>query len=343
MVTSASCEGSLRLPDAMVRAITRHAEREADLTAAFLKATGLYGPEPPKLPAANMKNTPNECVGWARRQAEKLGLEFNGTPEGIEAMIRNGHSVDGDLFLDFGVSRNVLSRPGLDALIKTAVDDLNVSHVARPDHPMDGIKLEDALRRHGVTIVFMYLVLSPLRRGKRRDIGELIVATVDYRSSEDRRELAQKVLYAQLHLAKLGFSTGGRSPYGFCRWLVKEDGTPVRQLDEGEYVKSRTLNRINGGVVIFGPQLRSTRVQRLARKSKARRHRLPPGPGEGHLPSPPESCNGSGKEDKSLGNVGRGDRRCTFPNDSTGTGLVWLALSQTLEFTADRFFSLGSE
>jgi hypothetical protein len=36
----------------MVRAITRHAEREADLTAAFLRATGLYQSEPPKLPAA---------------------------------------------------------------------------------------------------------------------------------------------------------------------------------------------------------------------------------------------------------------------------------------------------
>jgi hypothetical protein len=52
MVTSANCEGSLRLPDAMVLAIARHAEREADLTAAFLRATGLYESEPPKLPAA---------------------------------------------------------------------------------------------------------------------------------------------------------------------------------------------------------------------------------------------------------------------------------------------------
>ena len=53
----------------------------------------------------------------------------------------------------------------------------------------------------------------------------------------DRRELAQKVLYAQLHLARLGFSTGGTPPYGFRRWLAKEDGTAVRELVKGERVR----------------------------------------------------------------------------------------------------------
>jgi len=192
------------------------------------------------------ETTPGEYVGWAQRQAEQLELDFDGTPETIEAMIRNGQSAVGDLFLDFGVPGNILSRKGLDALLKTVLDDHDVSHVftprrnrlARPDHPMDGVKLEDALRRKGITLVFMDKTLAPMRRGKRPDIAELIVAAVDYdRSSEDRRELAQKVLYGQLRLAKMGFSTGGRPPFGFRRWLVKEDGTSVRELVEGEYVK----------------------------------------------------------------------------------------------------------
>lgn len=38
----------------------------------------------------------------------------------------------------------------------------------------------------------------------------------------------------------------------------------------------------------------------------------------------------------------RGDWRLTFPNDSTGAGLLRLALSQSLAFSADTFFALGS-
>jgi hypothetical protein len=34
----------------------------------------------------------------------------------------------------------------------------------------------------------------------------------------------------------------------------------------------------------------------------------------------------------------RGDRRWTFPNDDSGTGIFWLAVSQAVPFTADTFF-----
>jgi hypothetical protein len=37
----------------------------------------------------------------------------------------------------------------------------------------------------------------------------------------------------------------------------------------------------------------------------------------------------------------RGDRRWTFPNDLTGTGLFQLAIAQVVDFTADTFFALG--
>src|SRR5262249_32649348 len=69
-------------------------------------------------------------------------------------------------------------------------------------------------------------------------LGELIVSLIDYeKSGKDRRELAEKMIYAQLQLARRGFSTGGRAPYGFRRWLAKDDGTAVRQLADGEYVR----------------------------------------------------------------------------------------------------------
>lgn len=190
--------------------------------------------------------TPGQYVAWAVRTATELSVSFDGTPDAIAAMIREGRSVHGDLFLDYDVKGNILSREGLDAMIKRAVNDRDVTHVliprrdrlARPDDPLDPMQLENALRSQGLTLVFMDRVLLPLEKGKRQDISELIVALVDYdRSGRDRRDLAEKIVYAQIRLAKLGFSTGGRARYGFARWLVKEDGTRVRPLADGERVR----------------------------------------------------------------------------------------------------------
>jgi len=192
------------------------------------------------------ETTSGEYVLWAGRAAAQHGVTFSGTPERIEAMIHSGRSQDGDLFLDYGVTGNQLSRAGLDALIKTALTDSEISHVliprrdrfARPDDPIDGMKLENLLREGGLTLVFMDRVVPPLERGRRRDVGELIVAMLDYNhAGEFRRELAQKMIYAQTALAKGGFSVGGRAPFGLRRWLAREDGLPVRQLIDGEYVK----------------------------------------------------------------------------------------------------------
>ena len=100
------------------------------------------------------ENTPAEYVGWGQREAAKLGLSFDGTPEAIEAMIRDGRPVSGDLFLDYGVQGHILSRDGLDAMMREALGDPEVSHIliprrdrlARPHNPLDGIKLENGLR-----------------------------------------------------------------------------------------------------------------------------------------------------------------------------------------------------
>ena len=186
---------------------------------------------------------PAQYVEWARRQAEILGVSFDGTPERIEAMIKQGRSVDGDLFLDYDVKGNLLSRPGLDAMFREALNDPSVKGIfiprrdrlARPDDPIDGVKMETRLRTAGKTLVFMKQTLSPLRKGQKADIAETITAVVDYdRSDEERIDLAQKILDAQVRLAKLGYSTGGRPPYGFRRWLVRDDGLQVRELAAGE-------------------------------------------------------------------------------------------------------------
>jgi hypothetical protein len=191
------------------------------------------------------ETTPGEYVRWGQRQATALGVSFGGTPEQIEAMIRDGRSQDGDLFLDYGVKGNQLQRPGLDALFRVALTDPGVTHIliqrrdrlARPDDPLDAMKMETTLREAGLALVFMNNHLPPSQRGKR-DLGEAIVALVEYdNAGKQRTELAQKMIYAQLNLARMGFSTGGRPPFGFRRWLVQADGTPVRQLADGERVR----------------------------------------------------------------------------------------------------------
>jgi DNA invertase Pin-like site-specific DNA recombinase len=191
------------------------------------------------------ENTPGGYVGWAQHAAREHGVRFAGTPEQIERMIRTGVWREGDVFLDYCVKGNLLTRRALDALIQTAEADRTVSHVffpsrdrlARPDDPFDGVQIEDGLRQRGITLVFMSRVLRPLGHG-RRDMGEMILSLIDYdKAGQERRDLAQKMLYAQLKLARGGYSTGGRAPYGFCRWQVREDGTPVRRLSDGEVVK----------------------------------------------------------------------------------------------------------
>ncbi len=192
------------------------------------------------------ETTPTQYVNWAAGKAQELGLRFTGTPEAIEAMIASAQSHEGDLFLDYGVSGHELSRQGLNRLLAEVATDENVTHVliprrdrfARPDDPTDAMVLETSLSKMGVTLIFMDRVVPPIARGERPDIGTLILGLVDYdHAGKDRRELARKILFAQLTLAKNGYSIGGRPPYGFCRTLVKEDGTIVRALQEGERVR----------------------------------------------------------------------------------------------------------
>jgi hypothetical protein len=191
------------------------------------------------------ETTPGEYVLWAQRKAGELGCRFAGTPDQIGRMIASGVASEGDIYLDYGVKGNTTSRRGLNALIATAEADPSVSHVLiprrdrllRPDDAVDGLLMEERLSKLGVTLVYMDRVFPPAGRGKR-DMGDAIVSLMDFhKAGEDRRNLAQKMLMAQLHLARAGFSTGGRPPYGFCRWQVRADGTPVRRLEDGDWSK----------------------------------------------------------------------------------------------------------
>ena len=121
---------------------------------------------------------------WGQRKAAALGVRFTDTPEQIEAMIRDGRSQQRELFLDYGIKGNQLQRPGLDALFRLARSDRDITHIfiprrdrfARPDDPLDAMKMEASLREAGLTLVFMDKTLPPLPRGQR-DLGEAIVVS----------------------------------------------------------------------------------------------------------------------------------------------------------------------
>jgi len=192
------------------------------------------------------ETTPGEYVKWARRRAMELNVTFNPTVADIESLIQNEEAIRGDLYLDYEVAGNELSRVGLNALLARAESDEKVSHVfiprrdrlARPTDSIDGVKMETVLRQNGLTIVFMDRLLSPIRTGRRPDTAEQIIAFLDYDAAgKHGRDLSDKMVHCQIALATAGFSTGGRAPFAFDRWLVRRDGERIRQLKDGEILR----------------------------------------------------------------------------------------------------------
>jgi Resolvase, N terminal domain len=190
--------------------------------------------------------TPRQYIVWAQGKSRELGVRFSGTAEQIEAMVRDDRAVAGDIFFDYCVEGDELSRPALDALLAEVKCDPTISHVliprrdrlARPNNPLDGLNIEKSFRELGITLVFTDKILPPLARGERPKIEEQIVGLVDYNAAgEENWKLSDKILKAQLTLAEAGHSTGGRPPDGFERWLVKLDSTKIRKLMDGERVR----------------------------------------------------------------------------------------------------------
>ncbi len=185
-------------------------------------------------------------VEWAVREANQYQVEFDGTSQRIIEMVKSGDFVSGDLFLDYGVAGNLLSRPALDRLLRTIESDLRISHLfmarrdrlSRPDDTREAIVLERQFRQLGVRIVYSNTTLGPLKQGQRVDLSEEIMEVIDFHGTGSfRAELAEKMLCSHASLAKQGFSAGGRAPYGFRRWLVDCQKQPVRQLGPGEVVR----------------------------------------------------------------------------------------------------------
>ena len=191
--------------------------------------------------------TPSQYVTWACRESKKRGLSFDAEPRDIDTMVQTGQYQFKDLFFDYNVKGNHFDRKGLEALLAEIERDANVSHVfiprrdrlARPDHPNQGLQLETKLLYElGVNLVFMNQEVKATARGERPEIGGLISTVIAYdNAGKERFDLAQKMIFAKIALAQGGHSIGGRAPYGFDRWLINDEGAPIRRLANGEKVR----------------------------------------------------------------------------------------------------------
>ena len=188
----------------------------------------------------------SQYVTWAQLKAAQLGVVFGGKPDDLERMLKANVSNSGDVFVDWNISGNILSRPGWDAFNEKALADHTISHlfvarrdrIARADNPIDAVHTEIRLRQAGLTLVFQDAVAKPFPRGKRLEIGDLIAMVADYdRGGAFRQELARKLIFVKIELAAQGYSIGGDPPYGFRRWLCTAAGVQVRELAKGETVK----------------------------------------------------------------------------------------------------------
>ena len=105
---------------------------------------------------------------------------------------------------------------------------------------VDSAQLELGFRQLGITIIYQDAIATACHRGERLDLGDLLACIIQFEEAgKDRRELAEKIILSQITLALAGYSTGGRAPYGFRRWLVRDDGTKIRELEGGERVRMR--------------------------------------------------------------------------------------------------------
>ncbi len=76
--------------------------------------------------------TPAAYLRWANKRAEELGVDFRVADDTITRMIENHQAVCGDVYLDYDVCGNLLSRPALDALKARIDSDQSVTHLFIP-------------------------------------------------------------------------------------------------------------------------------------------------------------------------------------------------------------------
>jgi hypothetical protein len=193
------------------------------------------------------RDAPRAYVQWAQTKAAEHGAHFSGIAEQVMMMIETRKNQYGDIFLDYEVEGDTLEKKGLSALFNEIQRAPNVSHVQIIRRSFIA-----AGRRHrwiavgkkytcigSAYCLFGSSAAAVKARSTTGYIVNVIVAALDFqRGKKELFDLADKMVQAKRRVAMLGFATGGRPPSGFRRWLVRQDGTRVRELVDNEKVKT---------------------------------------------------------------------------------------------------------
>lgn len=182
---------------------------------------------------------------WALQTARKHEVNLEASPDDIDEMLERGLKSYRGILLDDGVSGGRLDRPGFVALRREAIQKRNVSHIlihksdrfARPEQAIQAMSMETELLLAGLTIVFSNRTSEPRERGIHYFDRDILLLHEYSLNGEFLTQLAERVLAAQIRLAKGGFWTGGPAPYGFVRVLCDTTGNEVMVLDEKTTVR----------------------------------------------------------------------------------------------------------
>lgn len=177
---------------------------------------------------------------WALQTAREHEVNLEASPDDIREMLQRGLKSYRGILLDDGISGSRLDRPGFVALRRAAIQNRNVSHIlihksdrfARPEQAVQAMSMEIELLLAGLTIVFSNRISEPRERGVHHFDRDILLLHEYSLNGEFLTQLAERVLAAQIRLAKNGFWTGGPAPYGFVRVLCDAVGNEIMVLDE---------------------------------------------------------------------------------------------------------------
>ena len=197
------------------------------------------------------RSMPGEGLGpeaqfdWGVTRARELNVPLYADRAEFFKTLESGGGQAGNVYVELGVSGSELSRPVFDRLYSRALNDAGVTHVfihmrdrlARPERAIDAMAIEIKLLECGRTLVFNDRVLAPRNRAQNCMVEDLQMF-LDYgQSGKFLNDLAERMVSSQMTLARGGYWTGGRAPYGFARVLVGPQDNVVRELQDHEVVR----------------------------------------------------------------------------------------------------------
>jgi DNA invertase Pin-like site-specific DNA recombinase len=185
---------------------------------------------------------------WAIDAARRYGIPLRASLDDLKYMQLHRLTCYKDIYLDDATSGSKTKRPAFDAMLAEFKGDSSISHLfvfkrdrfGRPKDPVDMMVIERDLRLMGVTLVMSDGVIDPSTTGQSA-LGQTAMSLFGYHESgEFSRKLSERIVLVQTQRAAEGYSTGGRPPYGFGRFLCDaRTGEVIQELEDNVEVQKK--------------------------------------------------------------------------------------------------------